>query len=65
MRSGNWKICWERSKQKWELYNIDEDRTEMNDLAATQPEKVKSMSLAWQKWAQASGIKQKKRKKKK
>jgi arylsulfatase len=28
---------------KWELYNVDEDPTEFNDLAATMPEKVKQM----------------------
>jgi arylsulfatase A-like enzyme len=28
---------------KWELYNVDEDPTEFNDLAAKMPEKVKEM----------------------
>ena len=32
---------------KWELYNLDRDRTELNDLAARQPERVASMQKEW------------------
>ncbi|WP_010486023.1 sulfatase-like hydrolase/transferase [Pseudomonas sp. S9] len=34
---GNW------DKDKWELYNLDEDFSEANDLAAQMPEKVEEM----------------------
>jgi arylsulfatase len=32
---------------KWELYNLDEDRTELNDLAASQPDRLKRMAAEW------------------
>ncbi|MBB3108628.1 arylsulfatase [Paenibacillus phyllosphaerae] len=35
----------------WELYNVDEDFTESNDLAATHPEKLRELVDLW--WAEA------------
>src|SRR5262249_11835524 len=32
---------------RWELYNTDEDRTEMHDLAAQYPEKVQELVNLW------------------
>jgi arylsulfatase len=32
------------------------DRTEQHDLAAANPDRVKSMADAWQKWAEASQV---------
>ena len=34
-------------KQPWELYHISQDRTELHDLAADQPERVARMSKQW------------------
>src|SRR5262249_11591354 len=34
-------------KDKWELYNVDEDRSEAKDLAAQNPEKLKSLIKVW------------------
>ncbi len=59
LRDGTWKIVTEYRKDqatKWELYNMDEDRTEMNDLAAQQPEKLKEMVAKWQQWADRVGV---------
>ena len=42
LRMGKWKISWQ--KKKWELYDIEADRTELNDLAEKMPEKVKQMA---------------------
>jgi len=39
-------------KQKWELYNIDEDFSQANDLAAQNPEKLRQMQDLW--WVEAS-----------
>lgn len=41
----------ELNLENWELYNLDEDRTETNNLAAEYPNKVKSMSEQWLAWA--------------
>ena len=39
-------------KQKWELYNIDEDFSQANDLAASNPEKLRELQDQW--WIEAS-----------
>ncbi|MBD3377868.1 sulfatase-like hydrolase/transferase [candidate division KSB1 bacterium] len=36
--------------EKWELYNIDQDRNETNNLAATRPEELESMIADWREW---------------
>src|SRR5262249_54948264 len=39
---------WDPDKDKWELYNIDEDFSEANDLAAKHPEKLAELkALFW------------------
>ncbi len=40
----------------WELYDLSTDHTELADLAAKQPERVKTMAAAWDQWAQQSGV---------
>ena len=57
IRSGDWKLVLKASYEypfdgKWELYNLADDRTEMNDLAETYPEKVEEMKTMWKDWAQ-------------
>ncbi|HEY7327330.1 MAG TPA: arylsulfatase [Gemmataceae bacterium] len=40
---------WDPDKDKWELYNLDEDFSEADDLAAQHPEKVAELkTLFWQ-----------------
>jgi len=40
---------WDPDKDKWELYNIDEDFSEANDLAAKHPEKLAELQkLFWE-----------------
>jgi len=46
LRDGDWKLVSFKS-QPWELYDISKDRTELNNLAATEPERVAAMSNAW------------------
>lgn len=46
VRVGDWKLVTHR-RSSWELYNIKEDGTEMNDLAAKMPEKVKELEAVW------------------
>jgi len=43
MRKGKWKIISVKGRP-WELYNMQTDRTELNDLAEEFPEKVKELS---------------------
>ena len=51
MRDGKWKLVAKGDSGPWELYYMDADRTELNDLAAKHPDRVKAMNDAWEAWA--------------
>jgi arylsulfatase len=55
VRDGNWKLV-AKGGQSWELYDMVKDRTEMHDLAAQHPEKVKEMSAKWDAWAARANV---------
>lgn len=46
LRDGDWKLVSFRG-QPWELYNLAEDRTELQDMAAQHPEIVQRMAQQW------------------
>jgi arylsulfatase len=48
LRDGDWKAVSFRSAP-WELYNMKDDRTELNDLAKKHPERLSSMVKTWHK----------------
>ncbi len=48
-REGNWKIS-ALKNQKWQLFNLKNDRTETQDLAAKYPEKVADLERKWKQW---------------
>jgi arylsulfatase len=50
VREGRWKLVAEENKA-WELYDMEVDRGEMNDLAGKQPERVKRMVGMWEAYA--------------
>jgi arylsulfatase A-like enzyme len=52
---GEWKIV-SRLEYPWELYNLEEDRTELNDLSGDYPEKVTELTEKWQTWADEVGV---------
>ncbi|MFT3902183.1 MAG: arylsulfatase [Niabella sp.] len=54
-RKGEWKIVAQNGK-KWCLYNIADDETELHDLAAQYPEKVKELDALWQVWAKDNHV---------
>ncbi len=55
VRMGRWKLVAAKGKP-WELYDLEADRTEMDNLADTQPERVNKMSDAYRLWSQRVGI---------
>lgn len=55
VRDGDWKLVAVADKP-WRLYNLKTDRTEQNDLAAKQPERVKAMTAQWDAWAARSQV---------
>ncbi|MCA9411190.1 MAG: arylsulfatase [Candidatus Omnitrophica bacterium] len=50
LRDGDWKAV-SFYGQKWELYNIAEDRCEQNDLADKFPERTEAMAKRWHELA--------------
>ncbi len=61
MREGKWKIVSIASHKPpyikdWELYNIEEDRAEIHNLANKYPKKIKEMSDKWYVWAKRCNV---------
>ncbi len=63
VRQGDWKLVWDKSPRRWELYDLKADRTETNDLAGQYPDRVKEMSEKWEAWASETGLRSKPQKK--
>lgn len=55
VRWGEWKLV-RLYPGRWELYNIQEDRTELNDLAGRNPKKVKELEALYDEWADRCGV---------
>lgn len=55
VREGRWKLV-AKEDQPWELYDMERDRTEMHDLAAQQPDRVKAMAAQWDAWAARANV---------
>lgn len=55
VRDGRWKLV-AVEDGPWELYDMIADRTEMRNLAAQYPDKVRSLSAAWDAWARRSDV---------
>lgn len=63
VRERNWKLVGESvampdgtQARQWELYDLAKDRTEMNNLAAAHPEKVRELAAKWEDWAARVGV---------
>jgi len=56
VREGKWKITALYPKGQWELYDIEADRTEQNNLAAQHPARVKRMAAQWEAWAKRNHV---------
>ena len=57
-RKGDWKIVWGKrqpDEQRWELYNLGNDRSETKDLANEKPEILKELVAEWETWARKVG----------
>ena len=56
VRIGRWKLV-RRYPGPWELYDMVADRTELTDLAAQHPERVRDMQARYEAWAERCGVK--------
>ncbi|MCY3813796.1 MAG: arylsulfatase [Gammaproteobacteria bacterium] len=54
VRDGPWKLV-NRHPHRWELYNIDDDRTEQHDLAESEKRRVAAMARYWRGQADRVG----------
>jgi arylsulfatase len=49
VRQGKWKLV-RLGKADWELYDLQADRTELNNLAEEYPDRTKQMAQLWEQW---------------
>ncbi|MEZ6131689.1 MAG: arylsulfatase [Planctomycetaceae bacterium] len=59
LRQGDWKAVYSKRmphELKWELYNLAQDRCELNDLADKEPDRVAAMVKEWETWARRVGV---------
>jgi arylsulfatase A-like enzyme len=59
LRKGDWKIVQANApwgKDTWELFNLAEDRTEQNDLAAKNPAKLAELLADWRRYVTDNGV---------
>ncbi|WP_181306042.1 arylsulfatase [Rufibacter sp. XAAS-G3-1] len=56
VRQGDWKLVSMFPENKWELYNIKADRSELNDLSAQNPDRVKEMERLYNAWAARANV---------
>jgi len=56
VREGKWKLTAVHPEGKWELYDVEADRTEMHDLAAVHPGRVRRMATMWEEWARKNHV---------
>ncbi|MEQ8790695.1 MAG: arylsulfatase [Pirellulaceae bacterium] len=56
IRVGDWKLVAKGAKGPWELYNIAHDRSEQNDLAPKEPQRVEQLAAKWRAWAERANV---------
>ena len=57
VRDGKWKLVADGPHGAWELYDMDNDRTEMNNLAGNNPGIVNELAQKWENWAVRTRVK--------
>ena len=55
MRKGKWKLV-SKHPGDWELYDLEADPTEMDNLADAHPEKVDELKTLYENWAARCGV---------
>ena len=55
VRDGKWKLV-AKENRPWELYDMSQDRSELQDLAASMPEQVERLAAAWDAWAERAWV---------
>lgn len=55
VRDRQWKLV-AKENRPWELYDMEADRTELNDLLAKFPERAKDLEAKWEAWAKRADV---------
>ncbi|MEM6776268.1 MAG: sulfatase-like hydrolase/transferase [Planctomycetota bacterium] len=58
LRRGKWKLTWgkrQNDEVRWELFDLDRDRSEQTDLAGQYPDVVDELAKQWESWARRVG----------
>jgi len=53
---GDTNVALGKRSGQWELYDLETDRTELNDLARVHPDKVEELSALHRAWEQRVGV---------
>jgi arylsulfatase len=56
VRDGHWKLVAKGPAGRWELYDMDNDRTETHNLADQHPERLAAMVEQWENWARRAQV---------
>lgn len=56
VRKDDWKIVSTFPDNKWELYNMNDDRSELNDLSEVYPQKIEELAELYELWAKKSEV---------
>jgi arylsulfatase len=55
VRDGKWKLVM-RHRQRWQLFDMEADRTEQHDLIEQHPELAAKLEAAWDAWAKRTFV---------
>jgi arylsulfatase len=55
VRLGDWKLVAGHG-ERWQLYDMARDRTELHDVGAAHPEKVAELAGIYEKWAERCDV---------
>ncbi len=59
VRKGTWKAVWlyePYGRERWELFDLENDPAESRDLAAERPEKLAELTKAWEAYVRDNGV---------
>lgn len=61
IREGKWKAVWlnkPRGKDDWELYDVEKDPAEMNDVSDKEPQVMRRLVDHWERYYAETGMTQ-------
>jgi arylsulfatase len=57
IRKGRWKLVAKGAQGAWQLYDMEADRTEMQELAAQKSDVARALAQQWEDWAREAMVK--------